>query len=529
MTILSNRLSTMSHLFPDALAIPPLTAPSSLVLTVVLVLVALAVHQWPTRREGSPPLVRGLPIIGVLPWLLDTHAYFLSLMARKGPIFTLSVWTYRIHVILDPRAVPSVLSSESALSFREIERWIDDSFFNYPASVTAHDDLEFRALEGTARAHLVGKASLKDLTETYLDVLHDLLEQQAFPHDEDDDDDDEDGDGKGKGGWIEVELFDWVRRLVFTASSKALFGPNFPATEVMDVYWNFEASLSEFLFLPSLLLGRQRRVRDRLHRLLATHVETHSGFPGCSSMIRDRVRLGREFGYSSLDIAKTNVDILFALQANATPMAFWSLAHLLTATEPYLSPALLSLSVPHQQHQPEQDYSDAHTYRSRILTALDDPSTTAVYEECLRLHAHASLLRKCTRATTVGGFVVLPGDLAVVPVATLHHAPGIWHRPSDFLPDRFGAYSDGRHRTPEAQDLRKAQVLVPFGGGVHYCPGRHFAKVEIMALTLSALDLFEMEALDPLPSGWDPRRYGSGTQQPIAKMRVRMRRKRASS
>jgi cytochrome P450 len=59
--------------------------------------------------------------------------------------------------------------------------------------------------------------------------------------------------------------------------------------------------------------------------------------------------------------------------------------------------------------------------------------------------------------------------------------------PRRFLPDPGG--------NKEVDRLRKIS-FVPFGGGKHYCPGRHFAFAENLAVMAALLLGFDLEGLD---------------------------------
>ena len=66
---------------------------------------------------------------------------------------------------------------------------------------------------------------------------------------------------------------------------------------------------------------------------------------------------------------------------------------------------------------------------------------------------------------------------------------------------------------------------IPFGGGSRACPGRHFAKREILIAVAMMLTAFDIEPLGDekaleIRSG----RYGLGAQYPVGKVPVRMRR-----
>lgn len=67
---------------------------------------------------------------------------------------------------------------------------------------------------------------------------------------------------------------------------------------------------------------------------------------------------------------------------------------------------------------------------------------------------------------------------------------------------------------------------IPFGGGIHQCPGRHWVKLQ-MLLTFAMLEAhFDIEPLQgQQASSVDLRKWGLGAMQPAAKVPFRIRRK----
>lgn len=66
---------------------------------------------------------------------------------------------------------------------------------------------------------------------------------------------------------------------------------------------------------------------------------------------------------------------------------------------------------------------------------------------------------------------------------------------------------------------------IPFGGGSRACPGRHFAKREILIAVAMILTAFDIEPLgDEKVLQMRSGRYGLGAQYPVGKVPVRMRR-----
>ncbi|MBA0698269.1 hypothetical protein Goari_021766 [Gossypium aridum] len=81
---------------------------------------------------------------------------------------------------------------------------------------------------------------------------------------------------------------------------------------------------------------------------------------------------------------------------------------------------------------------------------------------------------------TVAGFHIPAGTRLLVNLWKLQRDPRIWHKPLDFLPERF--LSDHANIDVRGQNFE----LIPFGSGRRICPGITFA-LHFQHLTLARL------------------------------------------
>ncbi|KAL9582086.1 MAG: hypothetical protein Q9212_003498 [Teloschistes hypoglaucus] len=67
---------------------------------------------------------------------------------------------------------------------------------------------------------------------------------------------------------------------------------------------------------------------------------------------------------------------------------------------------------------------------------------------------------------------------------------------------------------------------IPYGGGIHQCPGRHWVKMQMLLSFAMINDAFEIELLDTKDRlKVDMRKFGLGALQPAEKARFKIRRK----
>ncbi len=70
-----------------------------------------------------------------------------------------------------------------------------------------------------------------------------------------------------------------------------------------------------------------------------------------------------------------------------------------------------------------------------------------------------------------------------------------------------------------------ANYLVPFGGGVSMCPGRHVAKNEIKIFVALLLYWFDLRAAPAPDPTFEPGRAGPGILPPASDVQVTMPRR----
>ncbi|XP_012459881.1 xanthotoxin 5-hydroxylase CYP82C4 [Gossypium raimondii] len=106
----------------------------------------------------------------------------------------------------------------------------------------------------------------------------------------------------------------------------------------------------------------------------------------------------------------------------------------------------------------------------------------AIIKETLRLYPATPILvpREAMEDCTVAGFHIPAGTRLLVNLWKLQRDPRIWHKPLDFLPERF--LSDHANIDVRGQNF----VLIPFGAGRRICPGITFA-LHFQHLTLAQL------------------------------------------
>ncbi|KAK8360527.1 hypothetical protein V6Z11_A04G172700 [Gossypium hirsutum] len=111
-----------------------------------------------------------------------------------------------------------------------------------------------------------------------------------------------------------------------------------------------------------------------------------------------------------------------------------------------------------------QEELDIHVGKQRQVEESDIANLVylqAIIKETMRLYpaTPVSVAREATDDCTVAGFHIPAGTQLLLDLWKLHRDPGIWHKPLDFLPERF--LSDHANIDVRGQDFE----LIPFGAG----------------------------------------------------------------
>ena len=199
------------------------------------------------------------------------------------------------------------------------------------------------------------------------------------------------------------------------------------------------------------------------------------------------------------------------------------------------------------------------------------PLLQSVYAEILRLYISVFLTRCNERSDIQINDWLLPRNkILLVSSDPAHFDPEIWnstdghHPPAAFWAERFLVRNDANkgvvppkttllHNTKENLVPHEKQLgtesssppnydtdteaprkftlsgrngsWIPYGGGSRACPGRHFAKQEILITVAMLLADFDVEILgDESALGIQSGRFGLGAQVPVGKIPVRIKR-----
>jgi cytochrome P450 len=290
-----------------------------------------------------------------------------------------------------------------------------------------------------------------------------------------------------------IDLLSLVRHIVTTGSARYLFGSKNPIGQdasLENAFWSFDEGLGSLLIgiFPFITASEAYHGREKVVSALAKYLDDGLD-EDASKIVRDRIRLERNYNMSTEMIARSALSFLFAGIVNTTTTTFWVVLRLFANTK--------LLGRVRQEIKEALEASEARDgAESLSITIVRDqcPTLSAVFRESLRIGSENFSVRLIKEDTMLSGrYFLKKGAVVQISGGVIHSDKSIWGDDvEDFNPERFlgqRAKAAGFH--PAA--------FRGFGGGKTLCPGRHFAINEILLFAAMIVVGFDMTAPDGGP------------------------------
>ncbi|KAI1267558.1 putative cytochrome P450 [Xylariaceae sp. FL1019] len=346
--------------------------------------------------------------------------------------------------------------------------------------------------------------------------------------------------------WKPLQLFHFLKNDMAASAIESLFGSTILELnqDLLTAYWDFDRVAGALVWgLPRLLRPHPWRIRERLHGMTARHLkfawanfdwsgpqaecdwEPHFG----SRFSRETAKWFRDSGFSDRTASGHTAAMLFGLNGNTLPLTTWALMEIIQ------DPDLMQAA---RKECMSAFYIDQSSGQRRIdiKTLLSLPLLSSICTEVLRLHVSFNATRLVRSNTTIGGYYVSEGSLVQAPSQIAHLDAATWgadgHPAPDFWASRHmkqvQEVAEETQSTFERPALTKARAAratsyFPFGGGQAMCPGRHFAKREVLMTIAMVLVRFEIRfvgwtelegSTSPGPAQNDKRYAGTAAMPP---------------
>lgn len=286
-----------------------------------------------------------------------------------------------------------------------------------------------------------------------------------------------------------VDLLAALNEITIYAAGRCLIGAEFRNTlsrEFVDLYHDLEGGINLVAFfaphLPLPAMLRRNRARKRVAALISGLVAARKSEGRETDDFLNTLMQARDAHGDHLHddtITGLLLTLLFAGQHTSAVLATWAgvllmqdadvMSHVLAEQNSVLTAQKITFSA------------------IRHLEYLD-----ACIKEAERLHPPlVMLMRKVLKPFELDGFVIRPGELALVSPATSHRVPEVFAEPLRYDPNRFLAGREEDRRTPYG--------LIGFGGGKHRCIGLAFAYQQVKVIWTMLLRRYSFSLVEECP------------------------------
>lgn len=350
-----------------------------------------------------------------------------------------------------------------------------------------------------------------------------------------DDDDDE---------WTETRIIPLLKATMAKAAVLSLQGEYIfeVAPDLLDRFWDYDKVLGTILFGPPKWLfpgvyAKAERFCEATARYHQAAVKKFDWDGPDREKDWDPVfgsRFWREFSRWMVDCGFTprtcggfaGVTGIVAINANTVPVCTWAIMEMIRdqgLLKRLREEVAGVLAV--ENGEPRFD----------LQRLVNLPLLQSVYVEVMRLRVSINITREVVQPLEVDGYLLKPGSVLQAPTEISHYDEAVWgidgHPAAEFWAERHVKYVDG---APVFEMRGRPTDFFPYGGGVSICPGRHFAKQEIMLTIAMLASKFEYEFV-----GWvdiasgspsdrspinDPKYAGAAGVPPDRDMKVRVKR-----
>ncbi|KAK2036533.1 cytochrome P450 [Colletotrichum somersetense] len=354
--------------------------------------------------------------------------------------------------------------------------------------------------------------------------------------------------------WTTVRLFDFLRKDMAESALKSLCGTRILelVPDYIEQFWRFDSIAVQAVYgLPKWMNPKPAEERDKLNRMTQEFLkDAFSTFdwdgPDVDSKwdpifgsryVRLLMKWLADVDMSMQTIAGFHMIAVLGINANTIPVTTWALMEALRDHK-----LLEALREEALQTIIKDPTTGERSFDMAKLVSM--PLLQSVYIECMRLHVSIAITREVAKPTKLRGYCLEKGSIVQALTNLIHLDEQTWgqegHPASEFWAERHVKQVKKVDELTGAVTMERQFVMgakpsefFPYGGGFSICPGRFFAKQEIllsiaMVLTRFDLEFVEWTCKDGSKSGRppidDPHYFGSAAVPPDRDAKIRWKR-----
>ncbi|XP_057525239.1 abscisic acid 8'-hydroxylase CYP707A2-like [Amaranthus tricolor] len=215
--------------------------------------------------------------------------------------------------------------------------------------------------------------------------------------------------------------------------------------------------------LPGTLFNKSMKARKELAQILAQIISTRR------EMKKDHQDLlasfmGDKESLTDQQIADNVIGVIFAARDTTASVLTWIIKYLAD------NPSVLQTVREEQESIIKGKQESGEEMGLTWADTKKMPYTVRVIQETLRVASILSFtFREAVEDVEFEGYLIPKGWKVLPLFRNIHHNPDIFPEPEKFDPSRF-------------EVAPKPNTFLPFGNGIHACPGNELAKLEILVL-----------------------------------------------
>ncbi|XP_031501495.1 abscisic acid 8'-hydroxylase 3-like [Nymphaea colorata] len=263
-----------------------------------------------------------------------------------------------------------------------------------------------------------------------------------------------------------VIAFHEMKSYAFNVALLSIFGKDdcFDREELKRLYYVLEKGYNSMpINLPGTLFHKAMKARKQLSAIVAAilhnrreKAEQHNDL--LSSFMSEKAAL------TDAQISDNVIGMIFAARDTTASVLTWILKYL--AENPSVLKAVTEEQEGIRRAKLNGDGDEGLTWAD----TRSMPLTSRVIMETMRVASVLSFtFREAVEDVEYEGYLIPKGWKVLPLFRNIHHNPEIFPDPEKFDPSRF-------------EVAPKAHSFLPFGNGIHSCPGNELAKLEILVL-----------------------------------------------
>ncbi|KAH0680447.1 hypothetical protein KY284_021532 [Solanum tuberosum] len=283
------------------------------------------------------------------------------------------------------------------------------------------------------------------------------------------------------GGHV-VNTYHEMKKFSFEVGILAIFGhlDGHVKEELKKNYSIVDEGYNSFpINLPGSLYRKSLQARKRLGKILSEIIRERNekkvlekGLLSCFLNAKEEKGL---LVLNEDQIADNIIGVLFAAQDTTASVLTWILKYL------HDNPKLLECVKAEQKVILQSNEQENHGLTWTQTRKM--PITNKVVLETLRMASIISFaFREAVADVEYKGYLIPKGWKVMPLFRNIHHNPEFFPDPQKFDPSRF-------------ENAPKPNTFMPFGSGVHACPGNELAKLEILIMTHHLVTKFRWEVV----------------------------------